>query len=65
MQTETFTGLYDNNLYKVQSNGRTIDCNMANIIYLITCNECGIQYVGETGRVVRSRLSEHKNGICR
>ena len=50
-------------MYKVLPNGRTIDCNIDNVIYLITCNECGIQYVGETGRVVRSRLSEHKNGI--
>jgi hypothetical protein len=27
-----------------------ISCEMSNVIYLITCKKCGIQYVGETGR---------------
>ena len=30
-----------------------------NIIYLITCRKCGIQYVGETGK----RLNNHRNRL--
>ena len=33
------------------------------MVYLITCSDCGLQYVGETGRVFRKILSEHKSGI--
>ena len=34
-----------------------------NIIYLITCRKCGIQYVGETGQSLRKRLNNHRNRL--
>jgi hypothetical protein len=40
-----------------------ISCEMLNVIYLITCKKCGIQYVGETGRKLRERLYEHLYSI--
>nr|XP_039273918.1 uncharacterized protein LOC120347871 [Styela clava] len=36
-----------------------ITCNSENVIYLITCRKCGMQYVGETGRHLKYRITEH------
>ena len=44
-----FTILTDENL----------NCASANIIYLITCRICKLQYVGETSRAANVRWSEH------
>lgn len=35
------------------------NCNTKFIIYLITCKESGIQYVGCTTRLLRDRLHDH------
>ena len=39
------------------------NCNTVGVIYLITCNKCSIQYVGQTSRKFRIRLKEHVNDI--
>jgi hypothetical protein len=36
-----------------------ITCNSSNLIYCIYCNQCGMQYVGETLRNISERLREH------
>jgi hypothetical protein len=38
-------------------------CNTKNIVYLITCKKCQLQYVGETSRTLRERLNEHRSAI--
>jgi len=38
-------------------------CRTKNIIYLITCTKCNIQYVGETGRCLSERLTDHRSNI--
>jgi tripartite motif-containing protein 2/3 len=40
-----------------------VSCEITNIIYLISCGKCGLQYVGETGRRARDRLYEHLYSI--
>jgi hypothetical protein len=40
-----------------------IDCETCNLIYLITCHSCQKQYVGETKRSFRTRISEHDRDI--
>lgn len=40
-----------------------ISCNSSNIIYVITCRRCNLQYVGETSRTLRDRLSDHCSAI--
>ena len=39
---------------------QSVNCNTSNIIYLITCLKCSIQYVGETDRSMKERFCEHK-----
>ena len=36
-----------------------LDCSSVNIVYLITCRICNLQYVGETSRAANVRWSEH------
>ena len=40
-----------------------LDCTSKNIVYLITCKICRIQYVGETQRNFAVRMREHWDKI--
>ena len=39
------------------------NCNSANVIYLITCRKCRLQYVGETAQKLRERIRHHNTCI--
>ena len=48
----------------VISNEETfLDCRSSNIIYLITCRKCKLQYVGETVQMLRERIGKHISSI--
>ena len=36
-----------------------------NIVYKIACKDCEASYVGQTGRQLHTRISEHRNHIRR
>ena len=38
-------------------------CKSSDVIYLITCRRCGLQYVGETGRPLHMRVNGHRYDI--
>ena len=40
-----------------------LNCNTKNVVYLITCRVCGIQYVGSTTTTFRSRFNNHRSRI--
>ena len=40
-----------------------LDCNSSNVIYLITCKKCCLQYVGETAQKLRERFNHHNSCI--
>ena len=40
-----------------------LSCGSSNIIYGIHCIHCGLVYVGETGRSLRSRMNGHRSAI--
>ena len=44
---------------------RDDDCMISGTIYLITCQACGDEYVGETGRPLCIRIKEHLDGLCK
>jgi len=39
------------------------NCTSKNVIYLIECAKCRIQYIGQSGNTMRERLSGHLNDI--
>src|ERR1700722_18757834 len=43
--------------------GDPVSCSSSNMIYLITCNRCKLQYVGETLQTLKKRMNDHRNGI--
>ena len=40
-----------------------LSCGSSNIIYVIHCIHCGLVYVGEIGRSLRSRMNGHRSAI--
>ena len=36
-----------------------INCRVNNVVYILTCNQCKKQYIGETGRPFIERWKEH------
>ena len=38
-------------------------CKSSNVIYLLTCRRCGLQYVGETGQPLHLRVNRHQYDI--
>ncbi len=40
-----------------------LDCQAKNLVYLITCNKCGLQYIGETKQTFRKRMMDHRRKI--
>ena len=61
--------LKETNTFKSTRTGKSFNiktkthCNQTNIIYLITCTRCRVQYVGETGGTVKTRLNCHLYSI--
>ncbi|MCP3683732.1 MAG: GIY-YIG nuclease family protein, partial [bacterium] len=37
-----------------------LNCNTANLVYIITCIVCGMQYVGQTRQKLRDRFRKHR-----
>ena len=40
-----------------------LSCKSKNIIYLLSCQECGLQYIGETGRPLHQRINGHRTTV--
>ena len=40
-----------------------LTCNTKNLIYMIQCNRCNLQYIGETKRRLKDRFNEHRRTI--
>ena len=62
-QCSTFVSNVTKKSYNVVSPNLSMDCTSDNVVYLITCKKCGIQYVGETSQKLRSRFSNHWNRL--
>lgn len=59
-KTTTFQSSQTSGKHDIPS---SMDCSTQNIIYLITCTHCGIQYVGQTSMTLRERFTRHKFDI--
>ena len=58
----------EGNSVKVGSNEKwqirkKVNCLTYHCIYMLECKKCGKRYIGETGRLVKARLSDHRGYI--
>ena len=51
------------NTKKAYSINYALNCNSSNVVYLLSCKVCGIQYVGSTSTKFRLRFNNHKSRI--
>lgn len=58
--TDSFHSNSVNKKFQIKHN---ISCDSSNLIYLINCNKCKKQYIGETGRTLRERVTDHRSAI--
>ena len=42
---------------------KPFNCETYNCIYMLECKRCGNRYIGETGRMMKARLSDHRGYI--
>ena len=42
---------------------RKFTCDTYNCVYLIECDKCRQKYIGETGRLMKHRFSEHRGYV--
>ena len=49
-------------IYVTANQGSTLT---QNCVYLITCQQCGIKYVGETSLTIHTRMTCHKHNITK
>ena len=64
-QGSTFTSNVTKKSYEVISHSTSMTCTSENVVYLISCRKCGIQYVGETSQKLRNRLNNHRSSLKR
>ena len=46
-----------------EKNINTLNCSTSNVIFLITCCRCGLQYVEESVKSLRDRFSGYRAGM--
>ena len=59
-ESKTFTSSHYNRTFRLHHN---FSCKSSNIVYLVTCLRCSKQYVGETGRTLGQRTTDHVSAI--
>ena len=61
--SSSFVSHSTNRTYQITlpSSISTVDCNTSNCIYLITCSNCCLQYVGETAQTLKARFYLHRS----
>jgi hypothetical protein len=60
VQSTVIKSSYNNRIFNVKNR---FNCKSDNIIYLITCRKCRLQYVGQTGRSLADRITDHLSAI--
>ena len=58
---QSFESNLTGRIYKTQTYEQ-LTFGSSNVVYAIPCIQCGLMYVGETGRSLRSRINGHRAG---
>jgi hypothetical protein len=63
IHTQSNTTFFSNTYKRKYIIKQSLTCNSRNIVYLLTCEICRIQYIGETNRTLAERLTDHRSNI--
>ena len=58
--SETFSSFQTNKVYHIR---QRLTCSSTNIVYLVNCNKCKLQYVGSTTTEFKVRFRNHKSSM--
>lgn len=58
--TKTFKSIITGQTFNVN---QYINCNTTFVVYLISCRECGVQYVGSTKCSLKTRIRRHLSDV--
>ncbi len=47
------------------SSSDNANCTSRNVVYLLSCKKCNVQYVGETTQCLRERFGQHRNSVVK
>ena len=47
----------------LKSKDRVEPLSQTGVVYSIPCGECDVQYIGETGRALKTRMTEHERSV--
>ena len=59
-ETDCFRSFSTGRSYKIK---QEINCGTTNIVYLISCKKCNVQYVGSTSTEFKVRFRNHKSAM--
>ena len=60
----TFSSKVTNRTYNIINlTHDPLSCCSSNIVYLISCSRCGVQYVGETSERLNLRMNNHRTAL--
>ena len=62
-ENHTFISTVTGRKYHVNV-GEDVSCASTNLIYLLQCKHCKLQYVGQTCQTLRERMGGHRSGVC-
>ena len=57
------TVIYKGDRFETRTIKSNLTCDTKNLIYMIQCNRCNLQYIGETKRRLKDRFNEHRRTI--
>ena len=57
-ETEIFTSARTNRIYPIRQH---LNCKSKNVIFLVTCKKCSVQYIGSTSNEFKVRFRNHKS----
>ena len=60
MPSRSFSSSHNSKSFTVRG---YITCKTTNVVYLVTCRKCQLQYVGETSRPLADRINDHLSAI--
>ena len=60
LRTDNIKNRHTGTTHKVRT---AATCKSTNVVYVIQCNRCGQQYVGETEKALHERINSHRSDV--